>query len=119
MLGHLRPSILALAVFAGYIVPIPALWWLTSQLALEAEASNVASVRLFAVAIFIVRFGGSVLAGYLAARLSRIQPLLHGLVASVLGATFKVVFAQEGALLFGVSLVAGLAGAVLSKVRRL
>lgn len=70
---------------------------------------------------FVVAVGAPVLGGYLAARISNVQPLLHGLVVGLLGSIFIAFTSSPGIAGLWAAFVfipGGIAGGWLRKIER-
>jgi hypothetical protein len=105
-------SVLA-GLFVGFILPYLFIFstsWIVGTF--SGFDSAIYSVW-FGVSTLAVMFGGPVLAGYVAATLAKIQPLLHGLLVGVLLGGARVAVAQSSrAVVFAIILCAtgGLVG---------
>jgi hypothetical protein len=99
MIGGIKPVAILIALFAFYIAPIIPLTLITSIPNFFGAAPSVgqripwwqSAGSLLVLWIWALAPVGS---GYLAARLAEQQPLLHGLVAGVVGALVAVLWVQ-------------------------
>ena len=117
MFSNIRPSALILGSFAGYVVPQFVSAWAVMSLFSAANARDAYGASgYFWVAIF-VQVGGPLVGGYVAAKFGRTQPLLHGLLAALIGWLVASVFGNE--LLAGILyLLASIAGAAIWQSRQ-
>lgn len=92
MLRELKPSAIAIGFFFGLLVPF-GIFYLAPLFLSLATGERLGDVPV-ALTLFwyLSAFLAPVLAGYLAARLAGSQPLMHGLVVGMLGATCAVLF---------------------------
>lgn len=117
MLRHVQFSALAVGVFVGYALPLVIDTVLALEMIGAVEQQEVdAARRMFAIMV-VVNLGGSVVGGYVTARLARHQPLLHGLLTAVAGLLLVSPFRGVSALWLFAFLVSGITGAWLSSHR--
>ena len=91
-----RFSALVIGFFFGFVVP----YMIFATLGYTVASASIAEAGVLPgwlnVIGLIVGFAGPVIAGYLAAKIARVQPLLHGFIVGVLG---SIMFAFLGPLL--------------------
>jgi MFS family permease len=116
-----RVSAVAIGFFLGIVVPFAALMVLGSLMApREGEEASKWFTWLNTLAV-VVALGAPVLGGYLAARISNVQPLLHGCIVGLLGSVLIAFTSSPGiAGLWSliVFIPGGIVGGWLRKIER-
>jgi len=114
-------SAIAIGFFLGFLVPFAAFMLLGELIAPGPGEEAPRLMGLFNVVAFAGALAAPVFAGYLAARIAQVQPLLHGCVVGVLGSILIAVVtspAIAGLWSAFVFVPGGIAGAWLRKVQR-
>jgi len=93
MFWNLRVSAVLISLFVGYVIPITFFFALGALGAAASDSDHFSNVWVSA-AITISFVLCPATAGYIAARLAKVVPLLHGLVVSVLGASLFSAMSQ-------------------------
>lgn len=87
-MGNARFSAIAIGFFFGFVLPFGILM-LTSQLLVPADGDEPPRLlAIYNLLWMLIAIGGPVGAGYLAAKIATVQPLLHGCLVGTLGAVF-------------------------------
>ena len=104
VLGSLKPTAILLAAFAAYVVPFVIITVLVAPLlgAFSRRGGNGGAVLFILWALLATL--GPVVTGYVAARLAKSQPLLHGLLAGALAALVAIEFTGFDGVVGGILL---------------
>jgi hypothetical protein len=86
-----RISAVAIGFFIGIIVPFVALMLVGSILAPSKGEEPSRLLGLYTVLWLILGIGGPFSGGFMAARIAKVQPLLHGCIVGLLGSIFVAV----------------------------
>ena len=120
MKGMPSVSGIAIGFFFGFVVPFACVMLLASLLAPGEGEPASKLMPLYGVMWMLLAFAAPVVAGFLAARIAAVQPLLHGCLVGILGAVFMAVVttpASAGLWAAFVFVPGGIAGGWLWKVR--
>ena len=95
MLSELKPSAIAVAFVVAFVVPFGTFYIGPIILSLATGERSDDVPLLLVLFWFLCSVLSPVLAGYLAARLARVQPLLHGAVTASLAALLGALFVDS------------------------
>lgn len=116
MLSNIRPSALCVGAFIGYVIPMAASLWVITSLFGAANARDAFSASGYFWMLVILHVGGPVVGGFIAARLGKTQPLMHGLFTALIGWLVAAV-AGNGVLVGIVYVLASVTGAAIWRSR--
>lgn len=92
MIRSIRSGAIAIAFFGCYILPT-VVAWLIFETGRAFFPSLIQGIAVFYGLLFLwMLFLAPVCAGYLAARMSKVAPLLHGLLVSAVGSILYVMY---------------------------
>jgi hypothetical protein len=115
-----RISAIAIGFFLGFIIPFVGYIFLSSFAMPSPGEEAPRLLGLFTIASLLVFVGAPLTAGYLSARIAKVQPLLHGCIVGMLGATLFLLMASPITAGLWAALVfvpGGIAGGWLWKVQ--
>ena len=120
MLQHIQLSALAIGVFVGYVVPFLISWLFVAGM-LDAAAANDAPLgRRYFWLMLTMNLLGPVMGGFVAARLSKYQPLLNGFLSGLAGGVLVGAFREDlhAGLLFYYALAGVVGGWLCGRIGR-
>ena len=82
----LKVSAVLVGLFAGFVVPYAVLFSVWPMLAFETPDGRTVMPTWFTPIPLLVFALMPAIAGYISARMAKVQPLLHGLLVGILGA---------------------------------
>ncbi len=112
MLANIRVSALCVGAFFGYVVPIALSLWIITSLYGAAHARDALSASGYFWMLILLHVGGPALGGFLAARMSKTQPLMHGVFTALVGWLVASI-AGNGLLVGIVYVLASVTGAAI------
>lgn len=110
MFAHIQLSALVIGVFAGHAIPFLVTVLLANGIFDAVEGGNLSVGRFYVWLIVFIKVLGAVIGGAVAARLSRHQPLMHGLLTGIVGCLVMDVFREFSIGLLLYSAFAGIVG---------
>jgi MFS family permease len=114
VLSELKPSAIAVAFVVAFVVPFGTFYIAPLVLSLATGEKSGDVPLMLVVFWFLCSVLSPVLAGYLAARLARVQPLLHGAITAILAALLCALLvdsARSALITFLVFVPCGILGA--------
>jgi hypothetical protein len=110
MFRYIQISALAVAAFIGYVLPLVLSWFLMTRLYSAVATKDAELGRGYFWLLLAVNIFGSVMGGYVAARLSKFQPLLHGMLSGIVGGILMGAFREFNIAWSFYYVVAGIVG---------
>jgi len=114
MFKHLQPSALAVGAFCGQVIPFLLTLLFANRIYDTASTQDTETARFYYWLMVATNVLGPVVGGFFAARLSLYQPLLHGLLAGLLGGVVVSAFRGFNGSLLLYYAFAGVAGGWLA-----